>query len=327
MSKAIRHLLIAILLLAPTVRGDEAETKSLLKLEEAGIDKIAQLTAREHSTILFTVTDDVIGYAKDGTVEWISSNHKSGHDTCGWPHPALSHDGLRVAFVSDSDKPEHCRIVIHDIPTGVQRELIETTDDPGEISWSWNDTEIAFFDHGISAVSVRDGVKRVLLPYPMKKIRDHEFTFWVWYPMQWLHNDKDLVAELNTEIPTKEPGTYNQQSNLLLVSGGDARVIDIVSQPAVSPISDRIAYYASEGIVAINADTTGKTILTKAPRTMLFFKDEFFWKIVWSPDGNRFFFGTIVSENRRDDLYLLDVKSGRREHFLSHTSITIRGWH
>jgi len=59
---------------------------------------------------------------------------------------------------------------------------------------------------------------------------------------------------------------------------------------------------------------------------MLFFKDELFWNIVWSPDGKRLFFGTIVSEDRRDDLYLLDVKSSRREQFLSHTSITIRGW-
>lgn len=95
----------------------------------------------------------------------------------------------------------------------------------------------------------------------------------------------------------------------------------------VSPISDRIAYYAPEGIIAINADATGKTVLAKVPRAVLFSKDELFWKIVWSPDGNRLFFGTIVSENRRDNLYLLEVKSGRRERFLSHTSITIRGWH
>jgi dipeptidyl aminopeptidase/acylaminoacyl peptidase len=326
MSNTVQHLLIAILLLASTVRGDEAETRSLQELEEPRIDKIAQLTAKEHSTILFSIADRLIGYAKDGHIEWINSNHNPRRVACAWPHPTLSHDGLHVAFVSDANKPEHCRIVIRDMPSGVDRELVETADDPGEISWSWDDTEIAFFDHGISAVSVRDGVKRLLLPYPMKRIRDYEFTFWVWNPMQWLHNGKDLVVELSTEIPTKEPGSYNQRSNLLLVGGGDARVIDIGSQPAVSPISDRIAYYASEGVVAINADTTGKTVLAKAPRTMLFFKDELFWKIVWSPDGNRLFFGTIVSEDRRDNLYLLDVKSGRREHFLSHTSITIRDW-
>jgi hypothetical protein len=77
--------------------------------------------------------------------------------------------------------------------------------------------------------------------------------------------------------------------------------------------SYRIAYDASEGIIAINADATGKTVLAKVPRAVLFSKDELFWKIVWSPDGNRLFFGAIVSENRRDNLYLLDVKSGRRE--------------
>jgi hypothetical protein len=328
MSHTVHHLLVIFLLLAPTAFGSEAATKSLLEVEKPGISKIAQLTAREHSTILFTVADDVIGLAKDGAVEWINSNHNSKRSTCGWPHPALSHDGLRVAFVSDGETPEHCRIVIHDIPTGAERKLIEAADDdPGEISWSWDDAEIAFFDHGISAVSVRDGVRRVLLPYPMKRIGGHEFTFWVWYPMRWLHNGRDLVVEMNTEIPTREPGTYNQQANLLLVSGGDARVIDIGSQPAISPISDRIAYYAPEGVVAINPDKTGKAVLADAPRTILFFKDELFWPIVWSPNGNRLFFGTIVSENRRDNLYLLDVKSGRREQFLSHTSIAIRGWH
>jgi Tol biopolymer transport system component len=326
MINAVRHFFVAILLLASAARGNDSGTQSPLELERPGIDKIARLTATEHSTMLFAIADHLIGYAKDGHIEWINANRDAQRVTCGWPHPALSHDGLRVAFVSDSDKPGHCRIAIHDTPTGVQRELVETTDDPGEISWSWDDTEIAFFDHGISAVSVRGGVKRVLLPYPMKKIGDHEFTFWVWYPMQWLHNGRDLVVELNTEVPTREPGTYTQQSNLLFVSGGGARVIDVGSEAAVSPASDRIAYYTSEGIVAANADGSGKTILARAPSSMLFFKDELFWKIVWSPDGNRLFFETAVSENRRDNLYLLNVKSGRREQFLSHTSITIRGW-
>lgn len=300
----------------------------MLQLEKLGIDKIAQLTAKGHSTILFSIADCSIGYAKDGRVDWIKTSDQRGSGRCSWPHPSLSHDGSRVAFVTGSDTPQDCRIVIHDVLTSSQRDLIETASYPGEISWSWDDTEIAFFEYGISAVSVRDGVKRVLLPYPMKKIGGREFEVGSWYPMQWLHNGKDLVVELNTEIPTETPGEYSQQSNLLLVSGGDVRVIDIGSQPAVSPVSDRIAYYAWEGVAATHADATGKTILAKAPGAMLSFKgDQLFWKIVWSPDGSRLFFGTIVSEDRRDDLYLLDVKSGRRERFLSHTSITIRGWH
>lgn len=327
MKTILPQLLVATLLLTPTARDDEAKAKPIPEIEKPGIDKIARFTATEHSTILFTVADTVIGYAQDGNVRWIVSKHDPKRAACGWPHPALSHDGLRVAFVSDSDEPKRCRIVIHDIRTGAERELIETDSaDPGEISWSWNDSEISFLDHGISAVSVRDGINRVMIPFPLKKIGGHEYSPSVWCPMQWLHNDKDLVVELVTEIPTKEPGTYNQQSDVLFLSASDARVIDVGSEPAVSPISDRIAYCAPEDIAAINADNTGKTILAKAPGT-LFFKDECFGKITWSPDASRLFFGTVVSENRRDNLYLVDVKSGRREHFLSHTSITIRGWH
>ena len=327
MSNRVHHLLVTVLLLTPTAWGNEVGTNSLLEHEKPGIDKIAQLTASEHSTILFTVADYLIGYAKDGRVGWIDSNRKTNRNECGWPHPALSHDGLRVAFVSNSETLGRCRIVIHDIRTSMEKVLIETSDDPGEISWSWDDAEIAYFENGISAVSVRDDVKRVLLSFPSKKIGDHEFEFWVWYPMQWLHDGRGLVVELNTDIPTKTAGTYSTQANLLIIRGGEAHVLDIGSQPAVSPISDQVAYYDSEGIAAINVDMKEKKVLDKAPRTMLFFKEELFGRIVWSPDANRLFFGTIVSENRSDNLFLLDVKSGHSEQFLSHTSIMIRGWH
>jgi dipeptidyl aminopeptidase/acylaminoacyl peptidase len=326
MSDTVRRFLTAILLLGVAAHGGGGETNSLLVSEKLGIDKIAQLTAREHSEMLFTLADYAIGYARDGHIQWINSLKYQG-GICGWPHPALAHDGLRVAFVSSSDVPRHCRITLHDVSTGTERPLVDHTQgDPGEISWSWDDSEIAFFDHGIQAVSVRDGSKRTLLPPSMLKIGGQEFTYGVWDPIQWLHSGRDLAVEFDTLIPTKQRGTYQQQSNLLLVKDGSARVVDIGSRPAVSPISDRIAYYGRDGVVAVNADETGKSVLAKAPAT-LFSKEDLFWNIVWSPDGNRLFFGTIVSENRNDKLYLLDVKSGRREQFLTHTSITIRGWH
>ena len=324
-------LIYTALLLAPMALGSKAPSKSMLEVEKPAINKIAQFTAREHSAILFDIPYVAdIGYAKDGVVEWVNTGHKPAHVECDWPHPALSHDGLRVAFVSDGDTPKRCRIVIHDIATGAERELVETVGDPGEISWSWDDAEIAFFERGISTVSVRDAAKTILLPFPLKgKIGGLEFTYFEG-AMQWLRNGRDLVVELHTEIPTKEPGTYDQQSDLLLVSGGDAHLIDIGSHPAVSPISDRIAYDGPKGITTINADGTEKTVLAKAP-VVLFFggRDDSFGAgtIVWSPDARRLFFGEIVSENGKDNLYLLDVKSGRRDHFLSHTSIQIRGWH
>jgi hypothetical protein len=325
MNTVFRNARAAILLIGLTAAASGTDTTSLLEFEKRGIDRISQFSATEHSAILFTVADRLVGFAKDGQIHWINSGDISHTRACGWPHPALSHDGLRVAFVTDSDRPKHCRIAIEDMPTGTQRELIETGGDPGEISWSWNDAEIVFLDGGISAVSVGEGRKRALLPFPMKRIGNLRFSFWVWYPMQWLHNG-DLVLELNTEIPTKEPGTYQEQSNLLVVSGGDSRLLDVGSQPAVSPSSDRIAYYGRDGIVSINPDGTQRIVLAKNPRTIAFLKEELFGRLVWSPDGKRLVFGTIVSENRADNLYLLNLKSGSSEQFLSHTSITIRGW-
>lgn len=320
----MRNGLAAILLLAFAANSDDTRSNSLLELEKSGIDKIVRLTAKERSTVLFTVADYAVGYAKEGRLQWIGSTDYRP-TPCGWPHPALSRDGLRVAFVSDSDTPKQCRIVVHDMRTDTQRNLVETAYDPGEISWSWDGSEIAFFERGISAVSVSTGTKRMLLPFPRKVGDVHQYTFGVWNPMQWLHNGTDLVVELETQVPTNEPGTHTYRGNVLIVRDGDTQLIDIGSAPSVAPSSDRIAYYSAGAIVAIDADKTRRRVLAKAPRTMLFREDLWGW-IVWSPDGNRLFFHTIVSENRSDKVYLLDVKSGRREQFLSSTSIRIRGW-
>jgi len=119
---------------------------SLPDFERRGTERSAQLSAKDHSTILFTINDQTIGFAKDGAVGRI------GHDWIGhcnrWTHPSLSHDGRRVAYVSDGESegtPLHnCRVVIHDLATGADRTLIETSDDPGEISWSWDNTRIVY---------------------------------------------------------------------------------------------------------------------------------------------------------------------------------------
>jgi hypothetical protein len=49
MSDTVRRLLTAILLLGVAAHGGGGEANSLLVGEKLGIDKIAQLTAREHS--------------------------------------------------------------------------------------------------------------------------------------------------------------------------------------------------------------------------------------------------------------------------------------
>src|ERR1700733_6337475 len=80
---------------------DPVGIASLPNFERHGIEKIAQLTAQDRSMILFTIADETIGFAKDGAVgrigrDWIGRCNR-------WTHPALSHDGRLVAYVSDGE--------------------------------------------------------------------------------------------------------------------------------------------------------------------------------------------------------------------------------
>ena len=323
----VRHLSTTVLAVALASAGNGGEACARSKqLEQPAVDKIVQLTAQDHSTILFTLAGSRIGYSRSGRVQWIVPNDKPGLRECSWPHPALSHDGLRVAFVTASDDTKHCVIRIHDMETGKEDGLLVTNGDPGEISWSWDDQDIVFFDHGFTAVSVQAGIRQAPMPSPLEGPNGKNYEHSVWDSMQWLHNDKDLVVTLDTEIPTKEAGTYIQGSDVLLIAQAETRVLDMGSGATVSPSSDRIVYFGTKGVMSISPAAAEPTVLAKAPSSPLFSKEELFGTPVWSPDGNQLFIGTIVSENGRDKIYLLDVASGRYSRFLSHTSIAIRAW-
>jgi hypothetical protein len=317
--------LLCPFLLATTVRGAEADDQSLRVNEKGGIDKIAQLSAEEHSTILFSVADKLIGVAKDGQVEWIASGHDPYHPNCGWPHPTLSHNGLRVALVSDGDTKAQCRIVIYDLNTQSRRDILQTHSDPGEIAWSWDDSEIAFFEKGISCVLVQDGSTKVLAPYAaMNRPEGYDLGWGTWTALQWLHDGAGFIRDAEKEIPTKQPLSFRSESDLLIVVGRFVHGVDVGSSPAVSPVSNQIAYYGHEGIVMINADGTGRTVLARRSGLSGEFPNR---GIVWSKDGSWLFCGSMESEDRRDGVFLVDLKSGSSRRFLSRTSITIRGWH
>src|SRR5260370_14994050 len=120
MSDTVRRFLTAILLLGVAAHGGGGETNSLLAREKLGIDKIAQLTAKEHSEILFTLADYAIGYARAGHIQRINSL-KYQRGICGWPHPALAHDAVPAAFASSSDVPTHGTPAHQDASRGTPR--------------------------------------------------------------------------------------------------------------------------------------------------------------------------------------------------------------
>ena len=285
--------------------------------------KLAALSTNGHSNILFTINDEIIGYTAGGKVGRI------GHEWLGrcnrWPHPALSHDGLRVAYVADGEaegRPLHnCRIVVHELATSAEKTIVSLPDDPGEISWSWDDSRIVYFDRSTIDVSLIDSTRN-------NWSEKGAGSFFVWYPMQWLRRGESLVVQRGEEVPSREPKSFTTQAKLFRIEREDPpRLIALGSNPSVSPQSDQIAYLGEGGIAAINPDGSGKHLLAKAPRTGPLFQKELLWgPIVWSPDGQQLFFGAIESEDHSDKLFLLDIRRGQIKTFASHTSIRIRGW-
>jgi hypothetical protein len=258
-------------------------------LAAGDLDKIAQLSAAQHAALLFTTSPRGIICVRQGQVAWIDNANRR---LIG---PALSHDGSRIAFIADG------AIGIHEIATGTEHRLASVSDDPGELAWSWDDSEIAFVDHGIFVVRADNGTGKVLFTNtPLSPVG----------PIAWLHNKLELVAELSDA-----PG----HSGIFVVGHRSMRRIDSGRRPAVSPLSDRIAYYASEGLVAIDAEGTARSVLYRARKSPSA-------PIVWSPEGGRLFFGEVVGNDDRENLYLLTLRSHKAEKFLAHTSIRIRGW-
>jgi hypothetical protein len=319
---------VAIAIFIGAAHAQEARPgiDELPSFERRGIEKLARMSAADHSTILFTIFNETVGYAKDGAVGRIGSDWKGRCNR--WTHSGLSHDGARVAYVTDGEQdgpPLHnCRIAIYDFAKGSERTLIATSDDPGEISWSWDDMRIVYLDRweeGLSEVSVATGDARTIHG-------DSGGRSWVWYPMQWLHDDRGLVLERSHEAPTGAPNTYTEQSDLFRLEGGISQCIAPGSSPSVSPRLDQIAYFDGDNVMTINADGTGKRMVAKAPRTFLglFFPADLMGPIVWSPDGGRLLFRSLEDEDGSGRLFVLDLKSGKLRTLQSGTTIFVRGW-
>jgi hypothetical protein len=130
--------------------ADEAD--ELWRFEGPNIAKVAQFTAKQQATVLFTV-DGLVGYATAGTARRLDLPR--GGSGCANLNPALSHDGRLVAFIT-GEEAGNCRIAIFEIASGKVRPLIDLKSDPGQLPWSWDDSEIAVFSL-VTLRSVRSG--------------------------------------------------------------------------------------------------------------------------------------------------------------------------
>jgi hypothetical protein len=145
--------------------------------------------------------------------------------------------------------------------------------------------------------------------------------------VQWTHDGNKLLAGFALDVPTRQPDTYNVEYRIELANDGILSKFDSGSDASVSPVADRIAWYSYNKIILANVDGTDRRVLTGAPRWMGIVPEGFGGRrLTWSPDGKQLFFGVVMSENCSDDVYLLQVETGRHRRFLHHTCITIRDW-
>jgi len=320
-------LTLAVMILC--VGADAQISESERRHEESDIAKIVAITRADHSTIFFT---GLIGggYVRDGDVSMLTSDSGDFYSRPECYGSAVSRDGSRFAYAAPSSGPTACRIVLHDLGTGEEKPLAETGLRPHPMSWSWDDSEIVYqAADGIVAVSIADGTKHIVGRLPLRINGKIPTEGWQLFSIERFHRRPELMLDAMVCIPTREPGTCEQQRQVLLLSSDDSRVLEMGANAAVSPAGDSIAFFAKNGVVVVDADGSNRRVVTHAASTLFFLpflKEESWTTIVWSPGGERLWFNTIIDEGGNTDAYLVDVKRGRRRQILRHSMIIITAW-
>lgn len=311
--------------------ADDPPSVSLQLREKADIAKLAAITRIDHSTIFFSGRANS-GYVHNGAFHMIALGHGDPGPKArcsGW---AVSRDGTRIAYAASASRIGRCRIVVRDLRNGEDKTLAETDGSLSRLFWSLDDAEIACEGHkAYVAISLRDGGQRILWRYPLRINGQEPTRGWEVVSIDWLHQRPELVINADICVPTGKPGGgCNHENQTLLLSSDDSRLLAVAGGAAVSPASNRIAFVTRHAIVEINPDGTERRTITSAPLALFwlpYFKEETFWSsIIWSPQGDRLLFDTVIDEGFNMNVYLVDVKRGRRRRLLKGTSLTILAW-
>lgn len=324
-----RPILLALTISVAAFFADEPVSQSERSRELADLAKLAAMTRTDHFVIFFASLVGQ-GYVSDGNVALFTADPDdlySGSDCYG---SAISKDGSRIAFARPSIRSRACRIELQDLRTGEERTLTEADLRGVHLTWAWDDSQILFVaKEGIVAVSIADGTKRVLGRLPLRVGGKLPTEGWQLFSVDWLHHRPELVLDAGICTPTGEAGECENQRKVVLWLSGDSRVLDSGACAAVSPTDDSIAFVAKDGVVVMKADGTDRRIVTPVPSTAFFLpfiKEDPWTSIVWSPDGQRLWFNTIIDEGGRMNVYLVDVRRGRRKRVLTHSMVRIIAW-
>jgi Tol biopolymer transport system component len=113
---------------------------------------------------------------------------------------------------------------------------------------------------------------------------------------------------------------------MLLFSGNAIHFSAYGRGAAVSPIENRVAYIASKGLTLAKPDGSYPKTVSNLPAFLGLFKEEPWDGPVWSPRGERVWFSTIIDEGGNMNLYLLDVRDGKKRRIVRHSQMRIIAW-
>jgi hypothetical protein len=58
-----------------------------------------------------------------------------------------------------------------------------------------------------------------------------------------------------------------------------------------------------------------------------FIKEDIGWsRVGWAPAGDRLLFPSVLDEEFNSNIYLVNIKSGKRKRVLSNTSLDVTAW-
>lgn len=312
---------------------NHSDEEILRPVDRSDISKIAQFTATEHGSILFAIADHGLMYASNGTVRDLKL--LSGGSRCSSPFAAFSHDGRTIAYWS-AQPSGNCGITLLDVATGSSRPLLDLSPGQRALSWSWDDSEVAYVLSAplasIQAVSVRDGSVHTLLPPTHITVNGVQYSgrnldFYEWDPVQWSHAGNILVLGITWLVPNSHSLWFNTRPGIAIASHGALAVVPDGRNASISPVEDRVAFFAANGnVVSVRLDGSDLRTLSKRPSWMGILPDVLTGPLTWSPDGKQLFFGDVVSETCSDDVFLLQVDTGVRRRFLQHSCVSILDW-
>jgi hypothetical protein len=341
---SILDLMLAASLLLSTANAQYTESER--RHEDSDIAKLAAISREDHSTIFFHgITKS--GYVRDGDIHIIDLNRveERGHLQCRGE--AVSRDGTRIAYVTALDDASGCRIVVRELKSGEETMLPHTEVSGRFLSWSWDDKEIAYEGGrtlnplrqeyegpgAIIAVSLVNGRRRTLAHLPLRidggKPRGSIGNL---VSVDWLHHRSVRIVNVGVcvPIPDPSPGTCREETDTLLLSFEESRLLAFGGEAAVSPAANDMAFVSGDGVWVIDADGLKRRRITRAPAVAFFlpfFKEETGWsKVVWSPSGDRFWFNTVIGEEFFNNYYLVDLKSGKRQRLRKNSLLQITAW-